>query len=243
MVTRIGSEGFIAPEGPAAWSANVSSLAKRYRNANIGITDTGQLMPPDLRTVGAVPFGDPQRARLTGWLHEAAWPRGHMELAELEGYLVALLAWPVGISPGAWLPVIWGVRGWKVPNKIATRARFEEFNTLIIGFLRELDRELSDRRSGFESSVLRNANEPGRAERLHGWGRGFMKALTLGAQGFKGRSDGAVASVRLIAGRTSASAISSSHAGEEIVSAVMSLMEQRATRGPLGALEAASIPA
>jgi yecA family protein len=166
-----------------------------------------------------------------------------MDLVELEGYLVALLAWPVGISSGAWLPLIWGIRGWKVPNKIAMRPKFEEFNALIIGFLQELDRELSDQRSRFKSSVLRSPKEPGRGERLHGWGRGFMKAVTLGSQGLQGRSVSAVASVRLIAGKTSASAVSSSHTGEEIVSAVMALMEQRASRGPLGALEAAAVPA
>jgi len=221
----------------------VSSLAKRYRNANIGVADAGQLMPPDLRTFGAVPFGDPQRARLAAWLHEAAWPRGHMELAELEGYLVGLLVWPVGIPSGAWLPFIWGIRGWKVPNKIAARPKFEEFNALIVGFLQELDRELSDGRSGFKSTVLRNSKELGRAERLHCWGRGFMKALTLSSQGLKGRSEGAVASVRLIAAKTSASAFPDLHSHEELVSAVMALVEQRATRGPLGALETASLPA
>lgn len=221
----------------------MSSLAKRYRNSKIGGYDAGQLVPPDLRTFGAVPFDDSHRARLTAWLHEAAWPRGHMDLVELEGYLVALLAWPVGISAGAWLPLIWGVRGWKVPNPIATPAKFEEFNALIIGFLQGLDRELSDRHSGFKSSVLRGVSEHGRAERLHGWGRGFMKGLSLGSQGLRGRSDSVVASVRLIAGRTSASAIPSARAADEIVSAVMSLMEQRTTRGPLGALQSVSIPA
>jgi yecA family protein len=221
----------------------VSSLARRYRNAHIGVADTGPLMPPDLRTFGAVPFGEPQRARLAAWLQEAAWPRGHMDLVELEGYLVALLVWPVGIPSGAWLPFIWGVRGWKVPNKIAARPKFEEFKALIVGFLQWLDRDLSDGRSGFKTAVLRNQNEPGRAKRLHRWGRGFMKALTLSSQGLKGRSDSAVASVRLIAATTSASAVPGSHADEEIVRAVMALMEQRATRGPLGPLEAVALPA
>ena len=53
-------------------------------------------MPPNLLTMGTVPFGDSQRTRLSAWLNEAAWPRGHMEMAELEGYLVALISWPVG---------------------------------------------------------------------------------------------------------------------------------------------------
>jgi yecA family protein len=112
-------------------------------------------MPPNPLTFGAAPFGDPQRIRLTAWLREAGWPRGHMEIAELEGYLVALIAWPVGISSGAWLPRTWGHAGWKVPTKIAARSQYEEFVAMIVGFMQHLDRELSCQPARFESSVLR----------------------------------------------------------------------------------------
>src|SRR5207253_539306 len=111
------------------------------------------------------------------------------------------------------------IRGWKVPNKIATRPQFGEVITLIIGFLRELDRELSGQSSNFKSSVLRSAKEPGHAERLHDWGRGFTTALTLGSQGLTGRSASAVAAVREIAGTTSASAEFGPHAVDKVVSA------------------------
>jgi yecA family protein len=200
-------------------------------------------MPPEPRTFGESPFGEPQRARLTALLHEAAWPREHMEMAELEGYLVALIAWPVGISSGAWLPLIWGIRGWKVPNKIAARPQFEEFNALIIGFLRELDRELSEQDSKFKSSVLRSPKEHGRAERLHDWGRGFLRALTLGSQGLEGRSASAGAAVREIADTTSASKSVGPHAVDRVVGAVAALMQQRVSRGPLGALKVVASPA
>jgi yecA family protein len=193
-------------------------------------------MPPDLRTFGSAPFGDPQRTRLTGWLHEGGWPRGHMNIAELEGYLVALIAWPVGISAGAWLPPIWSERGWKVSAKIAARLRYDEFVALIIGFMQDLDRELSRQPTRFESSVLRNLNDDARTEALHSWGRGFMTALTLGSQGFKWRSASAGDAVRHIAGSTSASAPSDPNAVEGIVNAVLTLMEQRPSRGPLGPL-------
>jgi yecA family protein len=194
-------------------------------------------MPPDLRTFAVAPFGDGQRARLTAWLREVAWPRAHMEMATLEGYLVALIAWPVGISPGAWLPPIWGERGWKVPTKIAARSQYEEFVSLVVGFMRDLDRSLSRQPSRFESSVLHNLKGGARIKALHGWGKGFMTALTLGSQGLKGRSDSAGAAVRLIAGTTSASAPFGPQAVEDVVSAVMALMEQRTSRGPLGPLE------
>jgi yecA family protein len=194
-------------------------------------------MPPNLLTFGAVPFGDPQRTRLTAWLREAGWPREHMDVATLEGYLVALIAWPVGISSGAWLPRIWGETGWKVPTKIAARSQFDEFVALIIGYMQELDRQLSRQPSRFEASVLRGARDRGHLEALNGWGHGFMTALTLGAQGLKWRSTSAGAAVHAIANATSSTAPSRPAAVEEVVSAVLALMEQRPSRGPLGPLE------
>jgi yecA family protein len=146
----------------------MSSLFKRYRSAR---PDAGDSMPPNLLTFGPAPFGDPQRARLTAWLREAGWPRGHMEIAELEGYLVALIAWPVGISSGAWLPRTWGEPGWKVPTKIAARSQYDEFVALIIGFMQDLDRQLSRQPSRFESSVLRGLRGREHTETLHVWGR------------------------------------------------------------------------
>jgi yecA family protein len=218
----------------------MSSLARRYRRGGAGPSDSGELMPPDPRTIGATPFTGHQRTRLVAWLREAGWPRGHMDIAELEGFLVALVAWPVDISAGAWLPPIWGGRGWRVPEKIAARSQYEEFVALVVGFMRELDFNLSHPSSRFESSVLRGQAPDKRAETLHGWGRGFMTALSLGSQGLKARNARAGSAVRIIAGNTSASASFGPQAVEEVVSAVMALMEQRTSRGPLGPLEIAT---
>jgi yecA family protein len=212
----------------------VTSSSRRYRLQKV---DAGEFMPPNLRTLGAMPFGESQAARLSSWLREAGWPREHMDMAELEGYLVALIAWPVGIASGAWLPPIWGVRGWKAPNKISSQQKFDEFVALIVGFMRALDRELSCPASTFESSVLRTLQGREKIAGLHRWGRGFMTALTLDAQGLKWRSAGAGAAVRLIAATTSSSAPHRSRAVEDIVSAVLALMAQRVSRGPLGPLD------
>jgi yecA family protein len=214
----------------------MSSLAKRYRNGAAGGPDAGKLMPPDLRTYGAAPFDEQQRARLIQWLDEAAWPRGHMDITELEGYLVALIAWPVGIAAGAWLPPIWGVRGWKIPPQIASQPQFDEFIALIIGFLQDLDRQLSNQGSRFQSSVLRSPMEVDDAQRLHAWGRGFMTALMLGSQGLQCRNAAAAAAVKAIADTTSASARFNPRATDEVLSAVIALVEQRVSRGPLGPL-------
>jgi len=216
----------------------MSSLARRYRRGAAGPPDPGELMPPDLRLIGASPFGDPQRTRLTEWLREAAWPRGQMGITELEGYLVALIAWPVGVPTGAWLPPIWGGHGWRVPSKIAARSQFEEFVALIVGFMRELDRALTQQPSRFESSVLRGLDDRARVAGLQAWAKGFMTGLTLGSQGLKWRNESAGAAVRVIATSTSAaSAPVGPQSIERIVSAVFALMAQRGSRGPLGPLE------
>jgi yecA family protein len=208
-------------------------------------------MPPNLLAFGAAPFGDPQRVRLTALLRESPWgggaraqaagespwPRGHMEIAELEGYLVALIAWPVDISSGTWLPHIWGGRGWKVPTKIAALPQYDEFVALIVGFMQELDRQISRLPPQFESSVLSGLREREHTETLHAWGRGFMTALTLGSQGLQGRSAAASAAVHTIARTTSSSAPFRSRTVEDVMSAVLSLVGQRASRGPLGPLD------
>ena len=213
----------------------MSSLSRRYRSAR---PETAGFMPPDLASMGAVPFGAPQRARLSSWLREAAWPREHMEFAELEGYLVALVVWPVDIPAGAWLPAIWGGRGWKVPSTLAERTRYEEFVALIVGFMQNLDHELGRQPALFESSVLRAALGRESAKALQGWGRGFITALTLGSQGLKWRGDSARAAVRAIASSASSPASCHESAVEKVMSAVLSLTQQRASRGPLGPLPA-----
>jgi yecA family protein len=197
-------------------------------------------MPPDPRTFGVAPFGDTQRARLTAWLREGGWPRGHMDIAELEGYLLALIVWPVGISAGAWLPPIWGGRGWRVPTKLAARPHYDEFVGLLVGFMRDLDAQLRQP-SRLESSVLRKPADQSPRESLHRWGRGFMTALTLGSQGLKWRSVSTGDAVRRIATNTSSAAAFGPRTVEEVVSAVLVLMEQRPSRGPLGPLETATL--
>ncbi len=221
----------------------MSSLAKRYRSGAAGRSDPGELMPPDLRTITPAPFGEMQRARLAGWLREAGWQREHMEMVALEGFLVALIAWPVSVPTGAWLPPIWGVRGWKVPAKIASRSQYEEFVALVVGFMRALDGILTQQPSRFELSVLRGLNERARVAGLQAWGKGFMTGLTLGSQGLKGRNGSAGAAVRVIAANTSASAAFGPNAIEEVVSCILTLMAQRVSRGPLGPLEIADLPA
>jgi yecA family protein len=218
----------------------MNSLSRRYRLAH---AEADEFLPPNLSAMDALSFGEAQRTRLSGWLSEAGWPRRRMNMAELEGYLTALIAWPVGIASGAWLPPVWGERGWKVPRKIATRDQFEELIALIVGFMQHLEGQLSLPASRFDSSVLRTVRGSDLVTALHGWGRGFTKALTLGSQGLQARGATSRAAVYRIATLTSASVPPRPQSIEGIVEAVLALMKLRDSRGPLGPLAEATLPA
>src|ERR1700733_9539426 len=101
-----------------------------------------QLLPPDLKALGSIAFTAQDFTALDAWLAEDGWPGERMDVAMLEGYLVALLAWPIQLSPGAWLPAIWGIRGWKVAAKISAPEPYNRFIALIIGLFQELERRL-----------------------------------------------------------------------------------------------------
>jgi len=116
---------------------------KVRRKLRFGHAEPIVLLPPNLQVLGELPFTTQGFGRLEAWLAETGWPAGRMDIAMLEGYLVALLVWPIDLSPGAWLPPIWGVRGWKIAAKIASPETYAKFLALVIGFLQELERRLN----------------------------------------------------------------------------------------------------
>jgi yecA family protein len=204
-------------------------------------TASQALAPPDLRALGALPFTLQDRATLGVWLTEEGWPRSRMDIVMLEGYLIALLVWPVRIQPGAWLPPIWGEKGWKVPAKIDAPAVYKRFVALVVGFLQDLDHGISDHPRSFtptltrEKPCSRDRDPPSVA-----WGQGFRMALQLGAKGLDGRTDAARSAVSCIA-RYACSSRPPRGAGPsvaaELSSAVLMLAGERESRGPLGAIE------
>jgi yecA family protein len=201
--------------------------------------DPPALQPPSISALGALHFTLEDREVLSAWLGEDGWPRGSMDMAMLEGYLVALLTWPVRVHPGAWLPPIWGQTGWKVPAKIGSQGDYHKFIELVIGFLEDLDRGLRASRPHFVP-VLSACNP-----RLHGqttpgvcsWAQGFLKALQLSAEGLGDRSNSARSAViRIARWASSAQTPSGPLVAEELTSAVLTLAGERSSRGPLGAL-------
>lgn len=202
------------------------------------------LLPPNLTTLEARPFAAQDRQTLRTWLTEDGWPRGTMDMAMLEGYLVALLTWPVGITSGALLPPIWGEKaGWRVPAKIAALEQFDSFIGLVVGLLRDLDSRLGLSTTSFVPTLL--ADERGRRwPRSTGvsWVHGFLKGLQQNAQGLQDRSPAVRAAVTSIA-RYGSFEVASTDAGfaaiaKDLQAAIAVLVSERVSRGPLGALKA-----
>ena len=216
-------------------------LQKRYRASYRTHTDPPALLPPNLRTLGALPFTRKDCEALSPWLADDGWPRGRMDFATLEGYLTALLVWPVSLSPGAWLPPIWGEKGWKVPAEIDSPGAYSKFIDLVVGFLQNLDRRIDAHPPCFTPTLpkrdpgLRGKSTPGIS-----WAQGFLQALQQDSQGLRGRSNAARSAVSCIAHYASSTAdLTKAHsaAAAKLTAAVRTLAAERSSRGPLGALE------
>ena len=81
------------------------------------------LLPPKLSELGHQPFTAIERESLARMMREPAWPRGTLNIYGLEGYLTALLVWPVALHTGAWLPPIWNEQSWRMRPPIDTEDR------------------------------------------------------------------------------------------------------------------------
>jgi yecA family protein len=159
------------------------------------------LLPPNLRSFGSVAFTAHDFRVLDSWLAEDGWPAERMDAAMLEGYLVALLVWPIQLSPGAWLPAIWGIRGWKVAAKIATPETYARFLALVIGLLQELERRLAAT-PPMPTFVLVDGCALSSTRYFAGaaWSTGFISALQFNANGLGSRSALSEAAIEKIVG-------------------------------------------
>src|SRR5580692_5551705 len=222
-------------EMPRQFMTSKARYTSRYARAA-----PAELVPPNLQDMGSLPFTANCFAELDAWLAQDGWPPEHMDAAMLEGYLVALLAWPIELSAGAWLPSIWGIRGWKVAAKIATTESYDRFLALVIGFLQDLERRLTAS-PPLRPLVLADCAPILSARYFAGsaWATGFLIALRDNSSGLSSRSASARSAVEGIARfaslrSTKAAAMASVSA--ELSAQVAKLMNERLSRGELGPL-------
>jgi yecA family protein len=212
---------------------------RRHHTPLYGYTPT-LLLPPNLETVGPVPFAAQDFAKLDAWLAEQGWPDGRMDVAALEGYLVALLSWPIELGAGAWLPPIWGIRGWKVAAKIASPESYDQFIALIIGLFQELEHRLSS--SPPARTFVLGCNSPylsGRYFAGAAWATGFLTALHENSMGLGGRSSAvrsAVEDIAHFAPLRSIQARALPAVATALSVAVMTIMSERPLPGPIAAV-------
>lgn len=158
-----------------------------------------QLTPPDFQQIGQVAFTGDDRKVLASWLNEEGWPKERMNITMLEGYLVAMIVWPVELSPGAWLPAIWGIRGWKVAQKIAAPELLQRFSRLVIGYRQHLATALNTTPQAYLPDLQGAAAGTIPSYGASQWSLGFMAALQHGSQGFNWRSVEVIDAIEVIA--------------------------------------------
>jgi yecA family protein len=174
-------------------------MRQKYRQGGRYGQTVPLLLPPNMHALGTLPFSAQHLAELDAWLAEDGWPADRMDVAMLEGYLAALLAWPIKLSPGAWLPRIWGISGWKVAAKIATEEKYNRFIELVMGMLQDLERRLTS--PPVQTAVLAEATPYLSGKYFAGaaWATGFMVALHENSAGLGMRTAGVRTAVEDIA--------------------------------------------
>jgi yecA family protein len=209
--------------------------------------ETPTLLPPKLNEFEHQAFTTSRHQSLARWLADPAWPRETLSIYGLEGYLTALLVWPIGLQPGAWLPPIWNEAGWRVRSPIDTAPTYREFIELVLAFLRHIDDGLLRTPAIFEPCLhplgRTDLDLRGRtAHWAHGFGRGLRQApQARGTPALEARE-----AVRTIAtyATDQRRPWSGGHyrGGVEIAQAALTLARTRASRGPLGPLPKRTMP-
>jgi yecA family protein len=223
-----------------------------FRSAKAGsyrYSEAPALVPPTLDKVGQQPFTSRELESLAQWLHEPVWPRGTLNIYGLEGYLTALLVWPVSVQPGAWLPPIWNEAGWRVRPPIDASSQYEMFLELIVGFLRTIDRGLLQTPPVVESTLGSKFIHDTSDIKTRGrhWAQGFGRALSLGVQSRTAPAPSAREAVHIIAAHAADQPYFSEFETQRIQialsEAVFTLAGTRGSRGPLGAFPRQSVAA
>jgi yecA family protein len=193
------------------------------------------LLPPKLSELGHRPFTAIERESLARLMRQPAWPRGTLNMYGLEGYLTALLVWPVALQAGAWLPPIWNEQSWRVRPPIDTEDRYGEFLELVVGFLRTIDHGLLQSPRVFDHCLHVKA-VPDLSARAHSWVEGFGRGLRQSVQARVSPDEHTREAIGRIASLAAASRDSAQRVDIVLTEAVLALASTRVSRGPLGAL-------
>jgi yecA family protein len=199
------------------------------------------IRPPDVSSATAPSFSDVDKERLGRWLDDPRWPKGTMGLSKLDGYLTALLVWPVGLATGAWLPRLWNDSGWRIPPMLQKAEDFADFIGLITAYLHQIDAALSGPAPTFSPTLCPSSRSKKPEFSATEWSAGFRVALGLSEQGGHAvppASRSAAESIARLPGRREFQDRTTDAAA--IRAAVLILVAARMHRGPLGALPAQS---
>jgi yecA family protein len=201
---------------------------------------------PNIEEFGHQPFGEHELQALARQLQDPALPRDTLNIYGLEGLLTALLVLPIGLRPGAWLPLIWNETGWKIPVALQGPDLFGHFIEATIGFMRMIDAGLMATPPHFAStldtlgkSYRPKASDPQQADPKHAWARGFGLTMTQN-NWLRVEPDAATRrnlyTIGTHASQASADSRARSNASQTLQQAVLALTAIRSSRGPLGSL-------
>lgn len=202
---------------------------------------SADVLAPNLDEFGHRPFAKPELQALAKRLQDPQWPRETLNIYGLEGLLTAILVLPLGLRPGAWLPLVWHETGWKIPLALQGAGEYHEFIESIVGMLRTIDAGLLGTPPKFVSTldVLAERYRPKTLHAHQDWARGFGLAVSQ-SNYLKILPDSIThRTLYVIATHANPPAIKvqqRSHAPQTLQQAVIALAEVRTSRGPLGPL-------
>jgi len=210
------------------------------RTARYGAS--AEVPTPNLQECGQKPFTGQDLQNLIAQLRAPTWPRAAPNIFGLEGLLTALLVLPLGLRPGAWLPLVWNETGWRVPPMLQDERRFQGFIDLVVGFMRSIDSGLLDTPARFATLLEHPGLAPDVAQQpvaLADWVGGFglvLKQVETSKVRFDPVTQRLLFAIAMHANPAAARICRGHKPPPLLQDAIVTLAAIRTSRGPLGAL-------
>ena len=109
--------------------------------------------------------------RLAAFLASEASPANAMNLAQLEGFLTAIVIGPNVVPPSAWLPWLWDAENGEDAPAFESMAQAQEVLGLVIGFMNRIADAFVQEPAAFQPIFLRDARWT-----PEDWCAGFLQA-------------------------------------------------------------------